>query len=146
MKNWRKLGIAGLTGILGAAGLWGANQSPRGDVIHLNPPPPVTATLAETAVEVTDVPEPTSHDVPESAVSAVGHPDCAVVNINTANQEELETLKGIGPVLAERIIAYRDENGDFRFIEHIQDVSGIGPMTFEDIQPCITVGDEEPQD
>ena len=63
------------------------------------------------------------------------------VNINTANSTELETLPGIGPVLAERIVAYRQEHGAFRTIDQIKDVDGIGEATFAEIKSQITVGD-----
>ncbi len=65
----------------------------------------------------------------------------SVININTASQEELETLPGIGPVTAEKIIAYRQTNGEFSSIESIQKVSGIGPATFEKIKDLITVNE-----
>jgi competence protein ComEA len=61
------------------------------------------------------------------------------ININMANQEELESLPGIGPALAERIIAYREANGPFSTIEEIQEVDGIGPKKFEDIKNLIIV-------
>jgi competence protein ComEA len=61
------------------------------------------------------------------------------ININTANQEELETLPGVGPVIAQRIIEYRQINGSFQTIEDIQKVQGIGPKTFEKMQEMITV-------
>jgi competence protein ComEA len=61
------------------------------------------------------------------------------ININTANQTELESLPGIGPVLAMKIIAYREANGPFSTIEEIIDVSGIGQATFELIKDLITV-------
>lgn len=64
-----------------------------------------------------------------------------LVNINTATPEELESLPGIGPVLAQSIIDYRSENGDFLTIEEIMNVPGIGTVTFEAIQDLITVGD-----
>ena len=63
-----------------------------------------------------------------------------LININTATQTELETLPGIGPVTAEAIIQYRQENGPFSEIQGIQAVSGIGPVTFEKIREFITVG------
>ncbi len=63
----------------------------------------------------------------------------ALVDINHATQAELESLPGIGPALAERIIAYRQEHGPFARIEDIQLVSGIGPATFERIRTQITV-------
>jgi competence protein ComEA len=61
------------------------------------------------------------------------------ININTATQAELETLPGIGPALATRIIDYREANGPFATIEAIQNVSGIGPATFENLKELITV-------
>jgi len=64
-----------------------------------------------------------------------------IVNINSASQDELETLPGIGPVTAQKIIEYRQSNGDFSSIEGIQKVSGIGPATFDKIEALITVGD-----
>jgi competence protein ComEA len=62
-----------------------------------------------------------------------------LVNINTANQPEIESLPGIGPVLAAEIIAYRETEGAFSTIEDLQKVPGIGPATFEKIQDLITV-------
>ena len=61
------------------------------------------------------------------------------ININTASQIELESLSGIGPVIAKAVIQYRLENGPFKDIEEIQEVSGIGPVTFEKIKPFIAV-------
>lgn len=62
-----------------------------------------------------------------------------LININTATQSELESLSGIGPAYAKAIIQYRLENGPFEKIEEIQEVKGIGPVTFEKIRPFITV-------
>ena len=61
------------------------------------------------------------------------------LNLNTATQLELESLPGIGPVTAESIIAYREQNGPFPSIEAIQNVNGIGPATFDDLKELITV-------
>ena len=63
-----------------------------------------------------------------------------LININTASKEELETLPGIGEVLAQRIIDYRRTNGYFKSIEEIKEVSGIGEKKFEAIKDLITVG------
>jgi competence protein ComEA len=65
--------------------------------------------------------------------------DQSLVNINTADDKKLETLPGIGPVLAERIIAYRQQHGPFRQLEDIKKVTGIGDKRFDDIQSSITI-------
>ena len=62
-----------------------------------------------------------------------------LVNINTATQTELETLTGIGPSTALKIIKYREENGKFKNIEEIKNVSGIGDSKFEAIKDEICV-------
>ena len=61
------------------------------------------------------------------------------VNINTATQTELETLQGIGPSTALKIINYRKENGKFTSIEAIKEVSGIGDAKFESIKDFIEI-------
>ena len=65
--------------------------------------------------------------------------DGALVNINTASLEELETLPSLGEVRAQAIITYRETNGGFRTIEELQEVSGIGEKIFADVAPYITV-------
>ncbi len=64
----------------------------------------------------------------------------ALININTADAALLDTLPGIGPSKAAAIIDYRTQHGLFVHIEDIQNVSGIGPSTYADIAPLITVG------
>ena len=61
------------------------------------------------------------------------------VNINEAMQTELEELPGIGPSLASRIIEYREQNGDFKKIEELQNVKGIGDAKYDDIKDKVTV-------
>lgn len=63
----------------------------------------------------------------------------AKVNINTATQEELDTLPGIGPSIASKIIDYREQNGKFNSIEEIKEVSGIGDAKYEKIKDSITI-------
>jgi competence protein ComEA len=60
------------------------------------------------------------------------------VNVNVADATVLETLPGVGPVLAQRIVAYRQEHGRFARIDDILEVSGIGQQTFEALRDLIT--------
>ena len=62
-----------------------------------------------------------------------------LININIAIEEELERLPGIGPVLAEEIIFYRQRAGGFKDIEKIKNVKGIGNKKFEQIKDLISI-------
>ena len=62
-----------------------------------------------------------------------------LVNINTASATELETLDGIGEVIAAAIVEYRTQNGPFTAVDQLEDVSGIGPSTMEGIRDSVTV-------
>jgi competence protein ComEA len=64
------------------------------------------------------------------------------VNINLADERELQVLPGVGPAMAQRIIEYRETNGPFASIEEITNVSGIGPTRLEQLRDLITVGEE----
>jgi competence protein ComEA len=61
------------------------------------------------------------------------------VNLNTADASTLETLPRVGPAMAARIIAWREENGRFASIEDLRSVSGIGDKTFEAMRDLVTV-------
>lgn len=62
----------------------------------------------------------------------------ALVNLNTADAEELETLPGIGPATAQKIIAYRESVGAFQSTEELMQVYGIGEKTFEKLKELVT--------
>jgi comEA protein len=66
----------------------------------------------------------------------------AKVNINTASASELEILPRVGPKVAQRIVDFRTKNGNFKRIEEIMKVQGIGEKVFENIKDLITVGGE----
>ena len=63
----------------------------------------------------------------------------ALLNINTASAAELETLSGIGPQMAQRIIQYREEHGNFTSVEALTKVKGLGEKTLEKLKPFISV-------
>ncbi|MGX9135343.1 helix-hairpin-helix domain-containing protein [Rummeliibacillus sp. JY-2-4R] len=62
-----------------------------------------------------------------------------LVNINTADEAGLTTLNGVGPAKAKAIIAYRTENGPFKTIEDLKNVTGIGEKTFESLKDFLSV-------
>lgn len=70
-----------------------------------------------------------------AVLSSIG----ARININTASAQELDSLPGIGPTYAARIIAYREEHGPFQDPADVMEVKGIGPACYEDIRELITV-------
>lgn len=64
----------------------------------------------------------------------------AAVNINAADQAELETLPGIGPSKAAAILQYRADHGPFKSVDELDNVSGIGPSTLASIRDLVTIG------
>lgn len=77
--------------------------------------------------------------VPRQAAATPASSAAAPLDLNAATAAELETLPRIGPTLAQTIIAYREANGPFARVEDIQNVPGIGPATYEQIAPYLTV-------
>ena len=68
----------------------------------------------------------------------------APVNLNTATAEQLATIPGVGPKMAERIIDYRQKNGGFKKVEDLMNVSGVGEKSFLKMKPLITVTAPKP--
>ena len=84
---------------------------------------------------------PTSPDLsvtPQPSVRRSAPSDGSHININTATSQELQTLRGIGPTLARRIIEYRQTSGGFSTVDDLTNVKGIGEKTLEKIQASIT--------
>lgn len=72
-------------------------------------------------------------------IRATATTPAALININTADEKELQNLKGVGPTIASRIVEYREQNGGFSSIDEIKKVRGIGAKTFDKLKDFITV-------
>jgi competence protein ComEA len=72
-----------------------------------------------------------------------GQTGSSLIDLNNATVDELESLPGIGAVLAQRVIAYRQSVGRFRAVEDLREVKGIGSKTFGRIKPLVTVAKGE---
>ncbi len=80
---------------------------------------------------------------PAPPASAAGGPGsgsaqpAGPVSLNSASLEQLDTLPGVGPVLAQHIVDYRTRHGGFRSVDELREVNGIGDRRFEDLQPLV---------
>ncbi len=101
--------------------------------------------LAATLKDAEHIHIPSLAEVPSMALApastepAAGTPGL-LLDLNTASVAELEDLPGIGPSLAERILARRNEAGPFRSVEQLREVTGIGEKLYAQIAPLVTVG------
>lgn len=107
----------------------------RGRVVGAPPPTAPPPVAAPAPVEMPPV------EAPSSAPRAdkLRNPGDGTVAINTADAAELQRLPGVGPAMAARILAYRQEVGGFKSPEQLMDVKGIGEKKFADLQPFVTV-------
>lgn len=90
------------------------------------------------AEETDDYSVSVERNVPVEELTPMREP----ININTATAEELQQLPGIGPVLAQAIVDYREEHGPFGSVDELLQISGIGQTKLDNIQNNITVGEE----
>ena len=123
MKNKISVALAVLTALFVGLtlGLY-LGRNPSGGSVTVSIPERVQVTEAVTV----PVDSPQEGDIP--------------VNINTADAAELTQLPGIGEVLAQRILAYRNAHGDFTAVEQLTNVEGIGEGKLEAILERITIG------
>jgi len=155
MTNWQQLEktvITHLTPILfvtviaGASFLLGFSMnhnSSEGTAVNSPTPQATTATASiigdiQQSINGTNSAEPATTQASASTTKS-GQGQTGLVNLNTADQTQLETLPGIGPSKAQAIIDYRTQNGDFVQIDDLTKVKGIGPKTFDSLKSLITV-------
>ena len=104
--------------------------------------PAAASSVAAEAPEAPEEPEvPEAPEEPETPEETETEPEgmASRVNLNTADAAALESLPGIGPALAQRIIDYRMANGPFQTTAEIQDVRGIGAGIYAKIKDSLTV-------
>jgi competence protein ComEA len=91
-------------------------------------------------VGVRGAPAPAAPVAPGGAGgSAPGGAPGMRVDLNTATTEQLDQLPGVGPVLAQRIVDYRNQHGGYRSVDQLQEVTGIGESKFADIKDLVRV-------
>ena len=88
--------------------------------------------------------QPSPTYVAAATPTATAMPAFPKLDLNTATAQELEALPGIGPVLARRIVEYRDRFGPFQKVEDLLAVRGIGPVLLEKIRPYVYVLSQTP--
>lgn len=95
-------------------------------------PPPTEKSVKDNIRETTN-----THGVASDKLQSAAKIEKGSININTADEKELEKLPRIGPAMANRIIAYRNTNGPFKSVDDLTNVKGIGKKTLKLIKPYL---------
>jgi competence protein ComEA len=94
---------------------------------------------AKAAKVLPDVPRETTKSGAESQNADPKYLEKNQINLNTATAEQLELLPNVGPALAQKIVDYRQQNGPFKSVDELDNVSGIGEKTLEKLRPLVTI-------
>lgn len=98
--------------------------------------------VAQPSQDISESPSTSSEDGVSLFESDTSVQDAELkIDLNAASLEELDSLPGIGPVLAQRIIDYREQNDGFRSVSEVVNVNGIGEKTYEKIADLVEVGE-----
>jgi comEA protein len=103
-----------------------------GGYLLLNQTKTTQITFKEDPPQVEQAATPTS-----TAATTSAAPAGQIVSLNTGTATDLDTLPGVGPATAQKIIAYRTQHGSFKTVEGIMDVSGIGPAKYAKMKPFL---------
>lgn len=76
---------------------------------------------------------------PAGSTTTPGSQPTTPLNLNTATVPQLDALPGVGPVLAQRILDYRTQNGPFTTVDQLQEVPGVGPKKFDSLKPHVRI-------
>ena len=106
---------------------------------HFTSPTQAVASTSGRQIKNTEHNTTSSVELRETADSKVGYPNTPMIDLNLSTAQELEVLPGIGPVLAQRIVEYRNQVGSFQSIEDLDEVKGIGTKKLQVLRPLLKV-------
>jgi len=104
-----------------------------------SPLSPSVLAESEHGDEIDEVKSETNVKIHETAEPQQQLSDTTRINVNKADVEQLQQLPGIGPAYANRIVEWREKNGDFQTIDQLLEIRGIGPVRLENIRPLVVL-------
>lgn len=123
-------------------GGWSASSSAASSAAPAAPPSSASATPSSStsgsAQSASPAQSQSGASSPSASPSSAG--GTPLIDLNTATAEQLESIKGVGPVTAKRILDHRSNVGRYSSVDDLLDVTGIGSKTLEKIRPYVTVG------